>query len=70
MDQTKPKDDEKQQQQQQTTTNEPVASTEPGMMKLQIRTARIQKYITVDENTSIKDVSVSTHLFISAQLPG
>lgn len=33
------------------------SSTEAGQMKLQIRTARVQKFITVDENISIKDVS-------------
>lgn len=33
-------------------------STEAGQMKLQIRTARIQKFITVDESISIKDVSI------------
>lgn len=47
-----PKDDKQQ-------TNDSAAPTEPGTMKLQIRTARIQKYITVDENISIKDVSCS-----------
>lgn len=40
------------------------ATTEPGKAKLQIRTARIQKYITVDENISVKDVSI----YISSSL--
>lgn len=34
-----------------------VSSTEPGHIKLHIRTARLQKYITVEENISIKNVS-------------
>lgn len=34
------------------------ATSEVGKMKLQIRTARLQKYITVDQDVSIKDVSI------------
>lgn len=42
-------------------------STEEGTkMKLQIRTARVQKYITVDENVAIKEVS--KHLFMNPEL--
>lgn len=38
---------------------ESVTPTESGHIKLQVRTARVQKFITVDENISIKNVSIS-----------
>ena len=36
---------------------QPAEPTEAGKIKLQIRTARVQKYITVDEDISIINVS-------------
>lgn len=35
----------------------------PGQMNLKIRTARVQKLITVDENISIQNVSLSSNGF-------
>lgn len=36
-------------------------SADMGQIKLQIRTARVQKHIIVDENITIKDVSSMIH---------
>lgn len=39
------------------TQNESGSNDDGVKMKLQIRTARVQKFITVDENIAIQDVS-------------